>query len=185
MDEPTVEIRRSSRRRRTVSAYRRGDTVVVLMPAGLSPAQERKHVENLLARLADDRTRNRRTDQALAERAETLRRRYLPEAPEPSSIRFVDNQLRRWGSCTVLDRSIRLTSRLAGMPGWVLDYVILHELAHLIETDHNPRFDVLVGRYPRTERAIGFLDGYDVGSSTAAAADEAGSVDRPGSDSPD
>lgn len=183
MDEPTVEIRRSSRRRRTVSAYRRGDTVVVLMPAGLSLAQERKHIEKLLARLADNHIRNQRTDEALAERAEALRRRYLPEAPEPSSIRFVDNQLRRWGSCTVLDRSIRLTSRLAGMPGWVLDYVIVHELAHLIETDHNPRFDVLVARYPRTERAIGFLDGYDVGSS--AAADGASSVDSPGSASLD
>lgn len=168
MDEPTVEIRRSTRRRRTVSAYRRGDTVVVLMPAGLSAAQERKHVDALLARLANSRSRNRRTDEALAERAESLRRRYLPEAPEPSSIRFVDNQVRRWGSCTVLDRSIRLTSRLVGMPGWVLDYVIVHELAHLLEVDHNARFDDLVARYPRTERAIGFLDGYDVGSATAA-----------------
>lgn len=164
MDEPVVEIRRSTRRRRTVSAYRRGDTVVVLMPAGLSAAQERKHVDTLLARLANSRGRNRRTDTALAERAETLRRRYLPEAPAPSSIRFVDNQMRRWGSCTVLDRSIRLTSRLVAMPGWVLDYVIVHELAHLVETDHNARFDDLVARYPSSERAIGFLDGYDVGS---------------------
>jgi predicted metal-dependent hydrolase len=167
MDEPTVEIRRSTRRRRTVSAYRRGDTVVVLMPAGLSAAQERKHVDALLARLANSRSRNRRTDEALAERAESLRRRYLPEAPEPSSIRFVENQVRRWGSCTVLDRSIRLTSRLVGMPGWVLDYVIVHELAHLLEVDHNARFDDLVARYPRTERAIGFLDGYDVGAAAA------------------
>ncbi len=175
MDETTVEIRRSTRRRRTVSAYRRGDTVVVLMPAGLSAAQERKHVDTLLARLAKSLRRNQRTDEALAERADTLRRRYLPEAPEPSSVRFVDNQLRRWGSCTVLDRSIRLTSRLTGMPGWVLDYVIVHELAHLIESDHNARFDALVARYPRTERAIGFLDGYDVGSSAAPTAPVDGS----------
>jgi predicted metal-dependent hydrolase len=173
MSEPTVEIRRSARRRRTVSAYRRGDTVVVLMPAGLSAAQERRHVDTLLARLQKRPSRGGRTDEALAQRAETLRQRYLPEAPEPSSIRFVDNQLRRWGSCTVLDRSIRLTSRLAVMPGWVLDYVIVHELAHLVETDHNARFDALVARYPRTERAIGFLDGYDVGSAAAPAPDGA------------
>jgi predicted metal-dependent hydrolase len=183
MDEPTVEIRRSTRRRRTVSAYRRGDTVVVLMPAGLSAAQERKHVDALLARLAKSRTRARPTDEVLGERAETLRRRYLPEAPEPSSIRFVDNQLRRWGSCTVLDRSIRLTSRLAELPGWVLDYVIVHELAHLIETAHNARFDDLVARYPRTERAIGFLDGYDLGSAaTPVAADHSGDSDGGGVD---
>jgi len=167
MDEPTVEIRRSTRRRRTVSAYRRGDTVVVLMPAGLSAAQERRHVETLLARLAKTAGRHQHTDATLAERADALRRRYLPEAPQPSSIRYVDNQRRRWGSCTMLDRSIRLTSRLQGMPGWVLDYVIVHELAHLVETEHNARFDALVARYPRTERAIGFLDGYDVGATSA------------------
>ena len=168
MDEPTVEIRRSTRRRRTVSAYRRGDTVVVLMPAGLSAAQERKHIDVLLARLAKARRADRRTDTALADRAESLRVRYLPEAPEPSSIRFVDNQVRRWGSCTVLDRSIRLTSRLVDVPGWVLDYVIVHELAHLLEAHHNARFDALVARYPRTERAIGFLDGYDLASAAPA-----------------
>jgi predicted metal-dependent hydrolase len=167
MDEPTIEIRRSTRRRRTVSAYRRGDTVVVLMPAGLSAAQERRHVDVLLARLARAGAGDRRTDTALADRAEVLRQRYLPEAPAPSSIRFVDNQLRRWGSCTVLDRSIRLTSRLVDLPGWVLDYVIVHELAHLVEAHHNARFDDLVARYPRTERAIGFLDGYDVGATAA------------------
>lgn len=170
MDEPTIEIRRSTRRRRTVSAYRRGDTVVVLMPAGLSAAQERRHVDVLLARLAKARRPDQRTDQALGARTESLRRRYLPEAPEPSSIRFVDNQVRRWGSCTVLDRSIRLTSRLVTMPDWVLDYVIVHELAHLLEARHNARFDALVARYPRTERAIGFLDGYDLGSAAPAPA---------------
>ncbi len=177
MDEPVVEIRRSTRRRRTVSAYRRGDTVVVLMPAGLSAAQERKHVDTLLARLAKSRTRNQRSDTALAERAEMLRGQYLPEAPEPSSIRFVENQFRRWGSCTVLDRSIRLTSRLAVLPGWVLDYVIVHELAHLVEVDHNARFDELVARYPRTERAIGFLDGYDAGLAAPPVGSEAACVD--------
>jgi len=177
MDEPTVEIRRSTRRRRTVSAYRRGDTVVVLMPAGLSAAQERSHVDTLLARLAKSRLRNQRTDAALADRAETLRRRYLPEAPEPSSIRFVDNQIRRWGSCTVLDRSIRLTSRLTDLPGWVLDYVIVHELAHLVEAHHSARFDDLVARYPRAERAIGFLDGYDAGSTAPPIGSDAAGVD--------
>ena len=181
MDEPKVEIRRSRRRRRTVSAYRQGDTVVVLMPAGLSAAQERRHVDDLLARLARRQARSPLSDDDLADRARALRGRYLPEAPEPSSIRYVDNQLRRWGSCTVLDRSIRLTSRLIGMPEWVLDYVIVHELTHLLESNHNARFDAFVARYPRTERAQGFLDGYDTG---VAAAGPAGSS-PPGETAPD
>jgi predicted metal-dependent hydrolase len=84
-----------------------------------------------------------------------LARRY--DLPEPATVKFVDNQLTRWGSCTPVDRSIRLSSRLAAFPAWVLDYVIVHELAHLVEFRHNARFHALVARYPKTERAIGFL----------------------------
>jgi hypothetical protein len=74
----------------------------------------------------------------------------------------VDNQHRRWGSCTPADRSIRLSSRLRSMPEYVVDYVLVHELAHLIEPSHDPRFWALVARYPRAERARGFLEGVEL-----------------------
>jgi predicted metal-dependent hydrolase len=48
---------------------------------------------------------------------------------------------------------------LRGVPPWVLDYVLLHELAHLLEPGHGPAFWALLESYPRTERARGYLEG--------------------------
>src|SRR5262245_35425077 len=109
---PFVDIRRSKRRRRTVSAYRDGDRVVVLMPDRLTPAEEARWVETRLARLDRQRNRSRVSDEKLLERARNLACRYLPEVPEPASVRWVTNQNRRWGSCTPADRSIRLSTRM-------------------------------------------------------------------------
>lgn len=66
----------------------------------------------------------------------------------------------RWGSCTPEDRTIRLSHRLAGMPRYVQEYVLVHELAHLLEADHNAAFWAWVKRYPQSERAIGYLEGW-------------------------
>jgi len=175
---PRVEIRRSRRRRRTVQAYQEGDTVVVLMPAGLSRAAEQRHVADLLGRLTRRERRRHPSEPDLTRRAEALRARYLPESPVPASVRYVSNQLHRWGSCTPSDRTIRLTDRLIGMPGWVLDYVLLHELCHLVVAAHDARFQALLDRYPQVERAKGFLAGYEHaraggGSGTPAAAGHA------------
>ena len=85
-------------------------------------------------------------------------------------MRWVDNQHRRWGSCTPADRSIRLSSRLRAMPDYVVDYVLVHELVHLLEPSHGERFWELVGRYPRAERARGFLEGVELASAAGAAA---------------
>ena len=97
---------------------------------------------------------------------------------EPASVRWVDNQHRRWGSCTPADRSIRLSSRLRSMPEYVVDYVLVHELVHLLEPNHDERFWAWVARYPRAERARGFLEGVELASTAgAAAAQPPGTVD--------
>ncbi len=156
---PYVDIRRSKRRRRTVSAYRDGDRVVVLMPDRLTAAEEAKWVETMLARLDRQRHRSRVPDEKLLERARNLACRYLPEVPEPASVRWVTNQNRRWGSCTPADRSIRLSARMQAMPAWVVDYVLIHELVHLVEPSHSKKFWTYVRRYPKAERAEGYLEG--------------------------
>lgn len=159
VDEPTVEVRRSRRRRRTVSAFREDDRVVVMIPARLSAAEEREWVTTMLARLEKAERRRRPSDAGLRRRATELSDLYLGGLARPDTVRWVANQNSRWGSCTPSDRSIRLSRRLQGMPSWVIDYVLVHELTHLIEAGHTPAFWAWVDRYPRAERAKGFLEG--------------------------
>jgi predicted metal-dependent hydrolase len=158
-----VEVRRSARRRRTVTAYRAGDRTIVLLPARMSRADEAEWIRTMLDRLARKEARAARSaaggDEALARRAAGLSERYLDGRAVPASVRWVGNQTSRWGSCTPSDRSIRLSNRIAGMPDWVVDYVLVHELAHLVEPGHSARFWKLVARYPLTERARGYLLG--------------------------
>jgi predicted metal-dependent hydrolase len=171
-----VEVRRSARRRRTVTAYRELGRTVVLIPSSFSPAEERRWVAQMVAKLQTREERRRRSlggDDALMARARALSAAHLDGMAEPASVRWVDNQHRRWGSCTPADRSIRLSSRLRPMPEYVVDYVLVHELVHLVEPGHDERFWALVARYPRAERARGFLEGVELASTAGAAGDEA------------
>ncbi|MGH3369735.1 MAG: M48 metallopeptidase family protein [Nocardioidaceae bacterium] len=152
-------MRRSRRRRRTVSAYREDDKVVVMIPARLSAGEEQEWVTTMLERLERSEKRRRPSDARLKRRAVELSDRYLGGLARPATVRWVANQNTRWGSCTPSDRSIRLSVRLQGMPAWVIDYVLVHELAHLIESGHTPAFWAWVDRYPKAERAKGFLEG--------------------------
>jgi predicted metal-dependent hydrolase len=154
-----IEIRRSARRTRTVRAYREGDTTIVLMPAGLSKAVEDEHVRSLVERLDRRAKRARPSDEQLVSRAGELSRRWFDGRATPSSVRWVTNMDKRWGSCSSGDRSIRLSHRLKGMPEYVVDYVLVHELAHLIEANHGKAFWALVDAFPESEKAKGFLEG--------------------------
>jgi len=186
-DDPVVEVRRSRKRRRTVAAYRDDDKVVVLVPARFTRAEEREWVATMLARLERSEKRRRPSDSGLQRRASELSERYLDGLAVPLSVRWVENQNSRWGSCTPSDRSIRLSTRLQGMPAWVIDYVLVHELAHLIETGHGPAFWAWVDRYPKAERAKGFLEGVSAASqlgvvgagSPGWSADDAAAHDEP------
>lgn len=147
-----VRVVRSTNRRKTVDARIVDGVIEVRVPARMSKKDEQIYVAELVARLE-----RRDAEQAVdvEQRMRTLARRY--DLPLPESIRFVDNQHQRWGSCSIETREIRLSSRLAKYPPWVLDYVIVHELAHLVVPDHSARFHELVDRYPRAERARGYL----------------------------
>lgn len=133
--------------------------MVVMIPARLSAKEEREWVSTMLERLERSERRRRPDDAKLRRRAIDLSNQYLGGLARPESVRWVANQNSRWGSCTPADRSIRISTRLQGMPSWVIDYVLVHELAHLIESGHNDAFWSWVDRYPKAERAKGFLEG--------------------------
>ncbi|MCW2874386.1 MAG: metal-dependent hydrolase [Streptomyces oryziradicis] len=152
-------MRRSARRRSTVSAYREGDRTVVLIPARMSATEEQRWVTVMLDKLAAQESRQMLGDDELAARAAQLSAQYLGGRAAPDIVRWVTNQNSRWGSCTPSEGSIRLSHRLQGMPEYVIDYVLLHELAHLLVPGHGPRFWKLLDSYPRTERARGYLEG--------------------------
>jgi predicted metal-dependent hydrolase len=159
-NDGTVEVRRSARRKRTVSAYREEGRVVIMIPARFSRAEEREWVDRMVTRLDAQDRRRRPGDADLALRATELSRAYLSGRAVPTSVSWAGNQRTRWGSCTPTDGTIRLSTSLLGMPAWVVDYVLLHELAHLVEPRHGPRFWALLAAHPRTERARGYLDGF-------------------------
>lgn len=171
-----VEVRRSARRRRTVTAYRDGERIVVLIPARFSAAEEREWVRKMVARVTSAQPRRPDGDADLARRAAELSARYLGSRARPASVRWVPAMRTRWASCTPADRTIRLSRKLREMPMWVQDYVLVHELAHLLEAGHGPAFWQLVSAYPRTERARGYLDGVSAAAHLPIADDLADDV---------
>jgi hypothetical protein len=139
---------------------------VVAIPASFTASQEREWVGRMLSKLkkqgerqAGSGRRRPATDQALASHAAHLSRTYLGGRAVPTSVRWVGNQNSRWGSATPADGSIRLSNKLQPMPQWVIDYVLVHELAHLLVAGHNAAFWRLVEAYPETQRAKAFLEG--------------------------
>lgn len=156
---PEVEVRRSRRRTRTVTAFREEGRVVVAIPARFTAAQEREWVETMLARLARTERRRRPSDAALSARAAELSRAHLDGLARPTSVAWVTTMSKRWGSATPATGEIRISHVLQGVPTWVLDGVLVHELTHLLEANHTPRFRELARRYPRQAEAEAFLAG--------------------------
>ncbi|MDQ3981409.1 MAG: M48 family metallopeptidase [Actinomycetota bacterium] len=156
-DFQRVEVRRSSRRKKTISAEIVGEALIVSVPERLSRAEEHEWVTLMARRMSERRRRDRlNSDGELRSKAEQLADRYLGGV-RPADIAWTTTQQSRWGSCCPDDRTIRISLALADYPAWVRDYVIVHELAHLLVPDHSERFWELVDRYPLTERARGFL----------------------------
>lgn len=152
-DEPfAVEVVRSARRKRTVGAQLNAGVLRVTVPTWMSRAEVEMWTEKMSASFRRKQSADRID---LTTRATTLARRH--ELPRPREIRWADDMTARWGSCTITTGHIRISTRLAAFPDWVIDYVIVHELAHLEVAGHGDDFWRLANRYPRAERAIGYL----------------------------
>lgn len=160
---PEIEIRTSARRRKTSEAKWVGGRIVVSLPAHLHGEDREKTISWLVERLvAKHPLRHAVGDDELMARSLALVRRYQMGV-HPSSVRWVTNQSARWGSCSFHSKEIRLSNRLRAVPAWVLDAVLVHELAHLRHPDHSAAFHQLADRFPRHKEAGIFLAGYGLG----------------------
>jgi len=153
-----VKVIASSRRKKTVAARVVNGVIEVRVPAAMPVDERDRHVGNLVARVERQRSA---VHIDLLDRAQTLSRRF--GLPQPTSVQWSARQKLRWGSCTPSEGSIRVSDRMASFPAWVLDYVLVHELAHLAEPNHSRRFHELVSAYPKAERAEGFLIAVSLG----------------------
>lgn len=153
-----IKVIRSVRRKSTVSARLIKGVLEVRIPAHLSAHEEKEWAERMLNRLQRRRhgTMLNATGDLL-KRAQELNQRYFEGELKISSVEYVTNQNTIHGSCTPHQGTIRLSHRLARLPAWVRDYVLVHELAHLLVPNHSRSFWRLVRRYPLTERARGYL----------------------------
>ena len=152
-----IKIIRSRNRSKTIQARMVQGVMEVRAPAGMSDKELQPHIERLRRRLERKQARKTLDDVGLEQRAQELNQQYFGGKLKWNSIRWVTNQNKRYGSCTPADKTIRISHRIASMPAFVRDYVIVHELAHLLEANHGPDFWKLVYQYERTERARGYL----------------------------
>ncbi len=168
---PEVEVRISKRRKRTSEAKWVGGRIVVSLPAHLDVESRQKTIDWLVGRLLTrHRLQSGLDDDGLLARAIELSDRYLAGA-RPLSVRWVTNQTARWGSCSFHSGHIRVSHRLRVVPEWVLDSVLVHEVAHLTYPDHSRAFHELAAAYPRHKEAGVFLAGYGLGLSNPAPSD--------------
>lgn len=157
-----VTVIRSPRRRKTVSAGVVNGELVIHIPAKMSQREELEWTRRMKEKIVKKRRSQRKSSTDLLKRAQKINKKLFCGKLEIGSITYSDNQKKRRGSCNTLSGSIRISSRLASMPEWVLDYVIVHELAHLVYGDHSKNFWTLVNQYKLAERARGFLIAKDL-----------------------
>lgn len=176
---PPVEVIRSANRTKTASARRVGGKIVVRIPALTEPDKVAGIVESLVAKvLKSERKHNLKNLPNLRQRANEANKLYFGGKLDIKEIKWVTNQERRYGSCTPATQTIRISDRVATMPLWVLDYVLVHELAHLLQPNHSAEFWKLVEAYPRAERARGYL--IAVGLEGDDGPREDGDIENPG-----
>jgi len=160
---PAYRVIRKERRRRSVTAYRQGGVIEIHIPAKMSRRQEIEVIPEMISIVLRREARERKTDEQLMEIGLQLLKEYLPEfAVTPASINW-RNMNERWGSCTTVDRTIRISDRLVGSPSYVLNYIIYHELIHLEIPGHDDKFNNYLIRYTDQMRAEAFLEGFEVG----------------------
>ena len=161
VDEGEILVIRSTRRKKSISAYRQGGRIVISIPARLSKADERAIVPEMIAKIRSQEEAKTPGEGDLIARIDELLTELAPEITErPVSVTWRAMR-ERWGSCTSVDRSIRISDRLKMAPAYALDYVLFHEAIHLQYFDHGAEFTEVLARFEDSELASAYLDGYE------------------------
>lgn len=153
-----VKIIRSPRRHRTISARMVNDCLVVRAPQHVSQERLDTVVEGFKIKFQKRKLKEALDrKQSLREIVEKLNEKYFANALKINSIEYVIDQNSKYGCCNYTHRSIRISHKVGLMPSWVRDYVLVHEMAHLLEPNHSKSFWSIVSRYKLAERARGYL----------------------------
>ncbi len=163
-DDPiTVEVIRDGRLRTRIHWEWHGDLVRIRAPRRVPRGKLDQHVAEIVEQVRRRRARVRaRADTDLEAIARRINRKFFDGETSWHSIRWVSNMRKRWGSCTVggpTDGDIRISDRIKDWPQWVIEYVVAHELTHRRYPNHSKEFWAHVNRYPKAERARGFILG--------------------------
>jgi len=169
ISEGEIVVLRSKRRKKSISAYRQGGRIIVSIPARMSKADERSVVPEMIAKIRAQEASESPSETVLIKRTAELLELYAPEiTARPQSINWRAMR-ERWGSCTSVDATIRISDRLKGAPAYALDYVLFHEAIHLAHSDHGEEFTAILARFPDGELASAYLDGYEAAERALAA----------------
>ena len=161
ISEGEIVVLRSKRRKKSISAYRQGGRIIISIPARMSKADERSVVPEMIAKIRAQEAGESPSETVLMKRATELLEMYAPEiTARPKSINWRAMR-ERWGSCTSVDATIRISDRLKGAPAYALDYVLFHEAIHLQYFDHGSEFTEVLARFEDSELASAYLDGYE------------------------
>ena len=172
ISEGEIVVIRSTRRKKNISAYRAGGRIVVSIPARMSKADERAMVPEMVAKIRAQEAAITMSESALATRIDELLLQLAPEITIRPAMVGWRAMRERWGSCTSVDRTIRISDRLKGAPATALDYVLFHEAIHLEVSDHGERFKAILARFPQAEVASAYLDGYEAAETALAMPNE-------------
>ena len=159
-----VKIIRSPRRRRSVSARLVNDLLLINAPLMLPQERLDKIVSDFKFKFARKKLKTELDkEKNLSDLANALNERYFDNKLKIESIEYATNQNSRFGCCNYRTAKIRISHKIGLMPKWVRKYVLIHEMAHLIEPNHSRAFWDIVCRYKLTERARGYLMAASIG----------------------
>ena len=160
---PEYRVFRKERRKRSISAFRQAGVIEIHIPARLSKRQELELIPEMIELVLKREAKARKGDDQLLKIALEILENYLPDFFErPTSITW-RRMNERWGSCTTVDGTIRISERLINAPDYVLNYIIFHELIHLRVHAHDENFYEYLERYTDQIKAEAFLEGYENG----------------------